>query len=260
MIITIPNFDPVIFSLGFLSIRWYSLAYIAGIIAAMLWLKKVNDHEEIMSEKAYDSWLAWAVLSILIGGRVGYTLFYNPGYFLSNPIEILAVWQGGMSFHGGLLGSILGMWLFAKKYQINFIKLMDNIAVIAPIGLFFGRIANFINMELYGRVTSGSFGVIFPNAGNLPRHPSQIYEALLEGLFLFLILFYFKKKTKIDQNLGSLSGIFLSGYGGARFTVEFFREPDHQIGNVILNFTMGQMLSIPLILLGLILIFFKPKK
>lgn len=260
MIVTLPNFDPVFFSVGFISVRWYSLAYIAGIAATMMWLNKINKNEKIMNDKAYDNWLTWAVLSIIIGGRIGYTLFYNPGYFLNHPIEIIKVWHGGMSFHGGLMGAILGMWLFAKKYRINFIKLMDNISVIAPIGLFFGRIANFINMELYGRVTSGSFGIIFPNAGNLPRHPSQIYEAILEGLLLFLILFYLKKKTKIDQNLGSLSGVFLTGYGVARFVVEIFREPDYQLGNVFLNFTMGQMLSMPLIFFGLILILFKPKK
>jgi len=247
--IILPNIDPVALQLGPLAIRWYSLAYIAGILCTMFFLKK----QKIMSEEAYENWLVWAVLSIILGGRVGYVLFYNFDYFLTDPLEIFAVWHGGMSFHGGLIGVIFGMWLFAKKYKIDFLRLTDMLAIIAPIGLFFGRIANFVNMELYGRVTGSSFGVIFPNAGELPRHPSQLYEATLEGIVLFAILFSLNKFTQIQKRLGALSGAFLIGYGISRIIIENFREPDQQLGFLFANVTMGQILSLPLILFGLFL-------
>ena len=248
--IILPNIDPVALQLGPLAIRWYSLAYIAGILCAMFFLKKQNEQHKIMSAEAYENWLVWAVLSIILGGRVGYVLFYNFDYFLSDPLEIFALWHGGMSFHGGLIGVILGMWLFAKKYKIQFLRLMDVLAIIAPIGLFFGRLANFVNMELYGRVTGSSFGVIFPNAGELPRHPSQLYEATLEGLVLFTILFSLSRFTKIQKHVGALSGAFLIGYGISRIIIENFREPDQQIGFLFADVTMGQVLSLPLILFG----------
>lgn len=251
--IILPNIDPVALQLGPLAVRWYSLAYIAGILCAMFFLKKQNEQHKIMSAEAYENWLVWAVLSVILGGRVGYVLFYNFDYFLTDPLEIFAVWHGGMSFHGGLLGVILGMWLFAKRYKIDFLRLMDVLAIIAPIGLFFGRIANFINMELYGRVTGSSFGVIFPNAGDLPRHPSQLYEAALEGLLLFVILFSLSKFMQIQKRCGALSGAFLIGYGICRIIIENFREPDQQLGFLFANVTMGQILSLPLILLGVFL-------
>ncbi|MBM5783167.1 MAG: prolipoprotein diacylglyceryl transferase [Pelagibacterales bacterium] len=253
--ITLPQIDPVALSFGFIEIRWYSLAYIVGILFTMLWLKKNNQKNKIMTNKAYDDWLFWAVLSIMLGGRIGYVLFYNFSFFAKNPLEIFAFWHGGMSFHGGLLGSIFGMYIFAKKYKINYLQLTDILSVAAPVGLFFGRIANFINMELYGRVTNSEFGVIFPNAGNLPRHPSQIYEAFLEGIFLFILLFCLNQFTKIKEKIGSLSGIFLIFYGSFRILIENFREPDEQIGFLFYNVTMGQILSLPLILIGIFLIF-----
>jgi phosphatidylglycerol:prolipoprotein diacylglycerol transferase len=260
MIITLPELNPIALSIGPIAIRWYSLAYIIGILAAVFWLKKCNDKENLMSHEAYDNWLVWAVLSILLGGRFGYVFFYNFGYFLQNPLEIFAFWHGGMSFHGGLCGSIFGMWLFAKKYKIDFLKLMDALAVIAPVGIFFGRIANFINMELYGRPTNSDFGVIFPNGGDLPRHPSQLYEASLEGIVMFVILFSFHQFSSVRKKSGFLSGAFLALYGTFRITIEDFREPDEQIGFLFLDVTMGQVLSLPLIFLGLFLIFFLPKK
>ncbi len=258
--IILPEIDPIALSFGPIAIRWYSLAYIAGILFTLFWLKKVNQKDQILSKEAYDEWLFWAVLSILLGGRIGYVLFYNPFYFLSNPSEILAFWHGGMSFHGGLIGSIVGMWLFAKKYKVNFLALTDALSVAAPVGLFFGRLANFVNMELYGRVTESNYGVIFPNAGNLPRHPSQIYEAILEGLFIFIILLFLHKFTKIKEKKGILSGLFLVLYGFSRVLIENFREPDQQIGFLFAKITMGQLLSIPLILFGIIIVIFRPKK
>jgi phosphatidylglycerol:prolipoprotein diacylglycerol transferase len=254
-LITLPEFDPVAFSLGPLDIRWYSLAYIAGIIFALFWIKKCNQEKSFLSEKAYDEWLTWAILSIIIGGRLGYVFFYNFEYFAKNPLEILAIWQGGMSFHGGLLGSIIGMWLFCKKYRVNYLQLTDCLAVAAPVGLFFGRLANFINLELYGRATGSDYGVIFPNAGNLPRHPSQLYEAALEGVLMFAILFTLKNRLK--NSPGKLSGIFLICYGCFRVIVENFREPDQQIGFFFDKITLGQLLSLPLFLCGIYLLFFK---
>jgi phosphatidylglycerol:prolipoprotein diacylglycerol transferase len=254
--IILPEIDPIALSLGPIAIRWYSLAYIAGILFALFWLKKLNQKDNFLSQKAYDDWLVWAVLSIMIGGRLGYVFFYNSSYFLENLLEIFAFWQGGMSFHGGLLGSIFGMWLFAKKYKVNFLQLTDALSIAAPIGLFFGRLANFVNMELYGRVSGSNFGIIFPNAGDLPRHPSQLYEAALEGILLFLILFSLNNFTKIRQVKGCLSGLFLVFYGSFRILIENFREPDTQIGFLFDNVTMGQLLSLPLILLGIFLIIF----
>ena len=262
--ITLPVFDPAAISLGPLEIRWYSLAYIAGILFTLFWLKKSNKESKFLSDEAYDNWMIWAVFSILLGGRVGYVLFYNFSFFLSNPLEIFAFWHGGMSFHGGLIGTIIGMWLFAKKYKIDFLRLTDVLAIAAPVGLFFGRIANFINLELYGRVTDSKFGMVFPNAGPLPRHPSQLYEAFLEGIILFAILFSLNKFTKINQKSGILSGLLLVFYGLFRIIIENFREPDEQIGYIIsANFlpqiTMGQILSLPIIIFGFLVIYL-PKK
>lgn len=255
LLITLPELDPVVFAIGPIAIRWYSLAYIIGILFALFFLKKANEKNEIMSQKAYDDWLTWAVLSVLLGGRIGYVLFYNPFYFLTHPLEILAFWHGGMSFHGGLIGVILGMFLFCRKYKISFFKLMDVLAVATPVGLLFGRISNFINMELYGRITEGNYGVIFPNGGDLPRHPSQLYEAGLEGLLSFLILISLYKFTNLKNRIGCLSGLFLALYGSFRIIIENFREPDSQIGFLFANITMGQFLSLPIIIFGLLIIF-----
>ena len=253
--IMLPEINPVALQLGPIVIRWYSLAYIAGILFTLFWLKKTNDEDKFLTQKAYDDWLLWAVFSVMLGGRFGYVFFYNPQYFFSHPLEILALWQGGMSFHGGLLGSILGMWLFAKKYKVNFLQLTDTLSIAAPVGLFFGRLANFMNMELYGRISGSNFGIIFPNAGELPRHPSQLYEAALEGILLFIILFSLNHFTKIKKFYGRLSGLFLAVYGLSRILIENFREPDEQIGFLFSQVTMGQLLSVPLILFGIFLVF-----
>ncbi|OFW81350.1 MAG: prolipoprotein diacylglyceryl transferase [Alphaproteobacteria bacterium RIFCSPLOWO2_01_FULL_40_26] len=260
MIVSLPQIDPSAFSLGPLVVRWYSLAYIAGILSALFCLKKINQREKFLTQEAYDNWIVWAVLSILLGGRIGYVLFYNLPYFLSHPFEIIAFWHGGMSFHGGLCGVIFGMWFFARKYQIRFLQLMDVLALATPVGLFFGRLANFMNMELYGRITDSNFGVIFPNAGDLPRHPSQLYEAFLEGIILFAILFLIVRFTKISKSHGVISGIFLTLYGIFRFLIENFREPDEQIGFLFAKITTGQILSLPLILIGTFLILLHAKK
>ncbi len=260
MIITLPNIDPVAFSFFFITVRWYSLAYIFGILFTFSWLKYCNKSQKFLSEKAIDDWMFFAILSIILGGRFGYVLFYNPSYFLKNPLEIFAFWQGGMSFPGGLFGAIFGMWLFAKKYKINFWILSDNLSVSAPFGLLLGRIANFINLELYGRPTFNNFGVIFPNSDGLPRHPSQLYEAGLEGLALLIILMFLFFKTNLKNYPKKLSGIFLAGYGFSRFFVEYFREPDAQIGFLFEFITMGQILSLPLIIFGFFLILKNSKK
>ena len=255
--IILPQLDPILISFGPIAIRWYSLAYIAGILFALFWLKKCNQKDNFLSPKAYEDWLTWAIISIMIGGRLGFVIFYNPQYFIKFPLEIFAIWEGGMSFHGGLLGSIFGMWLFAKKYKVDFLKLTDCLSVAAPVGLFFGRLANFMNMELYGRVTGSSFGIIFPNGGDLPRHPSQIYEAVLEGIVIFVILLSLRKFSK---NRGFLSGVFLTLYGSFRLLVENFRQPDEQIGLFFDKITMGQALSLPLVFFGIAIVFLSLKK
>jgi phosphatidylglycerol---prolipoprotein diacylglyceryl transferase len=258
--IILPFFDPSIITIGPLAIRWYSLAYIIGIFAVWFLLKKFgqnsNKKDNILSKEALDDWFVWAVLGILIGGRLGYVFFYNLSFYAQNPLQALAVWQGGMSFHGGLLGAIASMFLFAKKYQINFLKLTDILSIGAPIGLFLGRIANFINLELYGRVTDSKWGMIFPNASPLPRHASQLYEAFLEGLLLFIILFSLAKFTQIRNKAGFLSGLFLVLYAAARTFIEQFREPDAHIGLLLGGqITMGQILSLPIAALGVFVIF-----
>lgn len=255
-IIYLPEFNPNLIEIGPLAIRWYSLAYIFGIVIAMIFINKQNAKRHFMSQKAQDDWLMWAVLSIILGGRLGYVLFYNLPYFVQNPLEILAIWQGGMSFHGGLLGSIMGLYLFCRVRKVNFLEIADIIAIIAPVGIFLGRMANFINLELYGRPTNGDFGFVFPSDPLLlARHPSQLYEGICEGLLTFVILFILAKFTKIQEKRGVLSGLFLILYGFWRILIENFREPDAQIGFLFQYITMGQILSVPLIFLGFWLVF-----
>jgi len=260
MIIELPNFDPVALSFSIIKIRWYSLAYIFGILFTFFSLKYHNKKTNLLSDKSIDDWMIFAILSIMIGGRLGYVLFYNPSYFFKNPLEIFAFWQGGMSFHGGLIGASLGMWIFAKKFKIHFWKLTDILAVSAPFGLLCGRLANFINLELYGRVANGNFGMIFPNSDGLPRHPSQLYEAGLEGFLLLTILMFCYFKTNFIKYPMRLTGIFLTGYGISRFIVEYFREPDYQIGLFFNFISMGQILSLPIAILGSYLILKSVKK
>ncbi len=260
--IIFPTIDPVLFELGPLVIRWYALSYIAGILAGWWYLGKLNNkRSQPLSIKAYDDFMLWAVIGIMLGGRLGYVCFYNPDYFMQHPAEILQVWNGGMSFHGGLIGAITAMYLMCRHHKLQFLAVMDLIACITPIGLFFGRIANFINGELYGRAvdTFIPWGVIFPG-DDFARHPSQIYEALLEGLLLFLILNIMVHRSTIHKHVGCLSGVFLLGYALSRQFVEFFREPDAHLGFIIGNFTMGQLLSIPMVLGGIYLIISSRKR
>jgi len=255
MIITVPNFNPNLLEFGNFAIRYYSLAYIVGILFTNFFLGKVNKQYHIMTKKAFESWLSYMILSIIIGGRLGYVFFYSPQFFLNYPLEILAIWHGGMSFHGGLIGAIVAMGLFAKKHHIKFWQFADIIATSVPFGLCLGRIANFINLELYGRVTDSNFGFIFPNVDNFPRHPSQLYEAFLEGVVLFAILLYCFFRTSLIKKSGAISGIFLIGYAISRIIAELFREPDMQIGLFFNAISMGQILSLPLLFTGIFLVF-----
>lgn len=255
MSITFPDIDPVLVQIGPLAIRWYALAYVSGIVLGWWYLIRLNKRPPvILTQKALDDIMVWATLGIILGGRLGYVIFYNGSYYLHNPVEILKVWQGGMSFHGGLIGLLIAVYLMCRKEKISFIGTMDMVACVGPIGLFFGRIANFINGELYGRVTDVPWGIIFPRGGPLPRHPSQIYEALLEGLTLFLILSLLVWFTRIRHYKGAIGGVFLIGYALARMTVEQFREPDEQLGFIWGALTMGQLLSFPMLLIGVGLI------
>ena len=246
----INNFDPVAIQIFSVEIRWYSLAYITGILLGWILSKKIFIADNQIKQK-FDDYITYVILGIIIGGRLGYVFFYNFEYFSNNFTDVLKIWQGGMSFHGGLLGIIFVTIYFAKKNNHNPFKYLDIVAIVAPIGIFFGRIANFINSELYGIETSMPWGVKFVQIDNLYRHPSQIYEAILEGLILFLILvlIYSKKNYKI----GTCSNTFLIFYGIFRIFSEFFREPDAQLGYLFGSLTMGMLLSAIMILFGLIL-------
>ena len=246
----INNFDPVAFNLFAIEIRWYSLAYIFGILFGWIYSKKllIKDQNII---KVFDDFVTYLIIGIILGGRLGYILFYNIKYYLNNLLEIFFIWEGGMSFHGGLIGVIISTYIFGKKYEINKFLLLDYISITAPIGIFLGRLANFINGELVGKMTNVSWGVIFPNIDNNFRHPSQIYEAFLEGIVLFLIMnvFFFWKKYRP----GICSFMFLIFYGTFRIIAEFFREPDSHIGYVVGEISMGMVLSIIMILAGILL-------
>ncbi len=256
MILIKPSIDPVILSLSIFDIRWYSLAYIAGFIIGSIIIKYLNKKLlNILSNKQIDSFFIWSILGVIIGGRVGYVLFYQTSYLFINPIYILKIWTGGMSFHGGLIGIIISMYLFCKKNNIQFFFLSDLVSIVAPIGLFFGRIANFINNELYGKITNFPFAMIYPEIDLQPRHPSQLYEAFLEGIILFIILLTYFNKTKSDPTIGKISGLFLILYATFRILIEFLREPDSHIGLIFNIASMGQILSIPLLIIGIM--FFK---
>ena len=251
------NLDPVLIDFGFIVIRWYSLAYIFGIILGWWLGKKIINHiiKDInlkFNIKEFDDLITYLVISIIIGGRLGYVIFYNLGYYLANPFDIVKVWEGGMSFHGALLGIIVGTYLFSKKKNVPTYFLLDIIACVSPIGIFFGRLANFINGELVGKVTTVSWGVIFPAIDSLPRHPSQLYEAILEGAVLFLILnsVIFRRRYK----MGTCSYLFLIYYGIFRITSEFFRQPDSQLGYLFNLFSMGTLLSFLMIIAGLVIL------
>ena len=255
--IPFPAIDPVLVQVGPFAIRWYALAYIVGLLIGWRYcLYLAGRPPRLVTRDQLDDFFLWATLGVVLGGRIGYVLFYQPGYFLEHPLDILFVWEGGMSFHGGLIGVILAMYLFARRRGIPFFALTDIVASATPIGLFFGRLANFVNGELFGRPTDVPWAMVFPNGGDQPRHPSQLYEAALEGVVLFLALFLLARFTRALERPGLLSGVFLIGYGLSRFLVEFFREPDAQLGYLIGGtVTMGQILSLPMIALGLFLVF-----
>ena len=251
----INNFDPVAFQIMSFEIRWYSLAYILGIVIGWILCKKIFIKNSDINEK-FDDYIAYLIIGIILGGRIGYIVFYNFSYYLDNIFDIFKIWQGGMSFHGGLLGVIVSSYIFAKKNNQNPFFYLDQVSLVAPIGIFFGRLANFINSELYGTVSSAPWSVIFIKVDNLSRHPSQLYEAILEGVVLFLILIYFVNKDYLKKP-GSISGLFLIFYSLFRFFVEFFRVPDEQIGYLLLNLTMGQIISLVFASIGLTLFFLK---
>ena len=249
--IPFPHIDPVLFSIGPLAVRWYALSYVAGLVLGwQLLRRRAAGSSKDLGIDTIDDFMVWATIGIIVGGRLGYVLFYNLQYFLANTLEIFATWRGGMSFHGGLLGVIVAGLLFCRRYNLSPLTLGDMLACTAPIGLFFGRIANFINGELYGRVTDVAWGVVFPRGGPEPRHPSQLYEAFLEGLVLFVILNIMWQSPKIRANGGVLTGAFFAGYAIARVIVEAFRQPDPHIGLLPFGSTMGQWLSVPMLIIG----------
>ena len=256
-----PHFDPVAFSIGSLAIRWYALAYLAGFIAGWRWCMALARQDvNAPRPELYDEFLTWAVIGVILGGRLGYVLFYNADQYWQHPLEALKVWHGGMSFHGGMSGVIIAAILFTRKKGISFFAFTDLLACVTPIGLGLGRLANFVNGELFGRVTDVPWGVIFPRGGDLPRHPSQLYEAFCEGLVLLLILFLMSRSAKIRARTGFLSGAFLTLYGLMRFGIEFFREPDAQLGFLFAGATMGQLLCLPMIIAGIAIIVWSGKE
>ncbi|MDT6939089.1 prolipoprotein diacylglyceryl transferase [Brucella pseudogrignonensis] len=254
-----PNIDPIIFSIGPFAVHWYGLGYVVGIMFAWWYGKKLLRNHRLwannqppMQPIALDDFVIWAALGVVIGGRLGYVLFYNPAYYFSNPLAIPAVWDGGMSFHGGILGTTIAMVWFARSRGIKVWSMFDTVAAGVPVGLGVVRVANFINDELWGRVSDVAWAVRFPNGGGLPRHPSQLYEAFLEGFVLFFVLFLLVWVGKKLKAPGFIAGTFVLGYGISRIIVEFFREPDAQLGYLFGGWlTMGMILSLPMVLIGL---------
>jgi phosphatidylglycerol:prolipoprotein diacylglycerol transferase len=244
-----PNIDPIAFSIGPLAVRWYGLMYLAG-FAIGWWLgtRRIATGKAPITRAQLDDLLFLVVLGVILGGRLGYVLFYKPAYYAAHPLEILAIWQGGMSFHGGLLGVMAAMVVAARRHKIDWLRLMDFIAPLIPPGIAAGRLGNFINAELPGRVTDVPWGMVFPGAGDAPRHPSQLYQFALEGLTLFVLLWWFSSKPRPR---GQVSAMFLLGYGVLRFIAEFAREPDSFIGYLALGLTMGQWLCLAMIAGGL---------
>ena len=251
----INNFDPVAIQFFSIELRWYSLAYIGGIVLGWFYGKKLIINDKELKEK-FDDYITYVILGIIVGGRLGYVFFYNFYYYIDNLSEIFKIWEGGMSFHGGLLGVIVASFIFAKKKNQNPFQYLDIVSVVAPIGIFLGRVANFINSELYGLETSLPWGVKFIKVDNLYRHPSQLYEALFEGIILFIVLLYFRQKKYLNFP-GLISGLFLIFYSFFRFFIEYFRLPDEQLGYLFFNLTMGQIISLLFFMIGSYLVFKK---
>ena len=248
-----PEFDPIAFHAGPIAVRWYGLMYLAGFVLFVV-LGKHRARKNLLTgwhPRDVDDMLLYGVFGVILGGRLGYVLFYKPLYYLANPLEILSVWQGGMSFHGGFLGVLVALWLFARSRRKRWLDVTDFVAPLVPLGLAAGRLGNFINGELWGRTTTLPWGMVFPPAGPEPRHPSQLYQFALEGLLLFAVLWIY---TERRRPLGAASGLFLVGYGLCRFAVEFAREPDSFLGYLALGLTMGQWLSLPMILIGAVML------
>jgi phosphatidylglycerol:prolipoprotein diacylglycerol transferase len=247
-----PNIDPVAFSIGPLAVRWYGLMYLAGFAAAW-WLgtRRIARGAAPVTRAQFDDMIFFGLLGVILGGRLGYILFYKPAEYFAQPLKILAIWEGGMSFHGGLLGVMAAMWFIARRHRIDYLRLMDFVAPLCPLGLAAGRLANFINGELWGRVTDLPWGMVFRGAGDAPRHPSQLYQFALEGLALFALLWWYSSKPRAR---GRVSGMFLVGYGVFRFIAEFAREPDAFLGFLAFGLTMGQWLCLPMIAGGVVLL------
>ena len=252
----INNFDPVAFTIFSFEIRWYSMAYIFGIIIGWFYCVNflINDDE---MKKKFEDFISFLIIGIILGGRIGYICFYNTSYYFENPIETIKIWKGGMSFHGAVIGILLASYIFTKNNKVNNFKLLDLISAASPIGIFFGRISNFINSELYGKTTDFFLSVKFVKIDNLYRHPSQLYEAFFEGIILFLILYLYFLKNSKNYSFGIISAYFLIIYSVFRFLIEFLREPDLHLGLFINFFSMGQILCIPIFLAGTLILFRK---
>ena len=257
-VLLFPEFDPVLVQLGPIAIRWYALAYIGSLLLGWRVMRRlVRRTPAVATVEQTDDFLTWATLGVVLGGRLGYVMFYQPGRFLADPTTIFAVWQGGMSFHGGTIGVVVALVVYCWKYGIPLLGFADRIAVVTPIGLGLGRVANFINGELWGRPAPDwlPWAMIFPQAGPEPRHPSQLYQALMEGLILFGVLWLLARREAIRARFGTLTGVFLVGYAIARSVGELFRQPDAFLGFLYAGATMGQLLSVPMLLAGLVLIY-----
>jgi phosphatidylglycerol---prolipoprotein diacylglyceryl transferase len=248
---------PVAFSIGPIVVRWYALSYLAGLFFALWYMfRMIALPGAPWAKRHAEDFLLWAMVGVILGGRLGYVLFYKPAYYFEKPAEIVRMWDGGMSFHGGLLGVVIAMWLYARKERLSFIRLCDYVGCAAPMGFLLGRLANFVNGELWGRATDVPWAIIFPKSGTMePRHPSQLYEAAWEGALMFAILWFLFWKTGARHKPGLLAGVALLIYGSGRFLIELVREPDAGLNNLSWGLTMGQTLTAPMVLIGLFLVF-----
>ena len=256
--IILPEFNTFAVQFGGFGIRWYAVAYLVGMLAGWYLLRREADHKQSpLQPQTVDILINYVLFGVIIGGRLGYILFYNSAYYLAHPLAMLRIWEGGMAFHGALLGVAIAALIMAKRHHVPFFVLTDRIALVVPIGLFFGRLSNFINGELYGRVTALPWAMVFPISDGQPRHPSQLYEAGLEGLLLGVIMLMLWRRGWLQQH-GRITGVLLAGYGVARSMIEFVREPDAQIGLLLDSVSMGQLLSVPMIIFGICLVKRKP--